>query len=149
MTIKFTPNQRCSSAVWFSSLYTNILGNILHGKWSSYPPDILTYPLSYPSNPLKSFSHIFLPDFCYTESKLFYIKYRLLWSQRCLCCNFFYGHPEFANFLLNYYKKSSIDNTLHLKFKKKTEISMYTACVFRLSFRSLWLKCNIKLKYYM
>ena len=84
-----------------------------------------------------SFSHIFLPNFCYTESKLFYIKYRLLRSQTCLCCNFFYGHPEFPTFLLNYYKKSSIDNTLHLKFKKKTEISMYTACVFRLSFRSL------------
>ena len=59
MTIKFTPNQRCSSAVWFSSLHTNILGNILYRKWSSYPPHTLTYPLPNPNNPLKLLPYIF------------------------------------------------------------------------------------------
>ena len=130
MGIKFTPDQRWSSAVWFLSLYTNILGNIIYGKWSSYP--LISQPTPSPTPTIPLIYHNFFAKilFHWIFSTWFYIKYWLFWYQICLCCNFFYGYPEFATFQQNYYKKSSNDKIFNLKLKKIKERFLCTRPVF-------------------
>ena len=102
--------QLCSMI--FESTY-KYMGNVSYTENDPYTP----FPT--PTIPLNFYHNFFAKRrLHWIFSTLFYIKYGLFCYQICLCCNFFYGYPEFATFLLNYYKKSSNDKIFHLKFKK-------------------------------
>ena len=129
-TIKFTPKDAALQYDFW--VYIQICSETSYTENDPHTP---SYPNIPPPQPQQSPSTFTVNFFAklplhWIFSTLFYIKYWLFWYRISLCCNFFYGYPKFATFLLNYYKKSSNDKIFDLKFKKIRQRFLCTRPVF-------------------